>query len=207
MSALPSIEVLFPADTRREPQLKPSPLARHIPAGKLVELSGRASSARTTTAVSLVVHAQREGQLVAWVQPQRGALYPPDLGEAGVDLESLVVVQVPMAQLPKAAELLLRSGTFGLVVLDITAGVPGKEDIWQSRLGGILRHHASKLVVLTENEGDAPSLGPWVGLRIEPHLERRGFGRFVLMHRVLKDKSGLGPMPSADAYRAPPGLA
>lgn len=176
-------------------------------AGHLLELSGSLCSARTTAAVSLVVRAQREGALVAWVQQTGGSLYPPDLAEAGVDLQSLVVVHVPREKIPKAIEILLRADTFALVVMDIAEGTPGHADVWQTRLGGILRRQASKLVLLTKSGEEDPSLGPWISTRIAPTREREAPGRFVLVQRVLKDKRGraLSEQPHA-LYRAPHGL-
>ena len=93
------------------------------PRGSVVELSGAGGCAHTSFAVSLLIHYQRRGEPVAWVQPQRGALYPPDLAQAGIDLESLLVVQIPSdrsvaTSTARACELLLRSGAFGLVVAD-----------------------------------------------------------------------------------------
>jgi recombination protein RecA len=134
----------------------PLDLGDWVPDGRILELSGapaglgaeaRTAGARTTGAVSLVVHAQRRGEPVAWVERAAvGALYPPDLADAGVDLDRLVVVRVPdqprgaapstgkttrrdgrtprgrlggTTSALRAAELLLRSGAFGLVVVDL----------------------------------------------------------------------------------------
>ena len=95
--------------------------AEALPAGRLVELSGGAASARTSLALSAVRQAQLEGEPVAWIQIAGGLLYPPDAAESGVDLGALVVVQVPgnsgEAGVFRAAEILLRSGAPGLEVL------------------------------------------------------------------------------------------
>src|SRR5262245_13238621 len=106
-------------------------LAACIEPGRLVELSGvvDGACARLSTAIAVVHRVQAEGDTAAWIQPDGGPLYPPDLAEAGIDLDALVVVHVPSAALPhtlcvglcKAAELLLRSSAFGLVVVDGTA--------------------------------------------------------------------------------------
>ena len=60
-----------------------------LPRGKLIEISGDNCSARTTTAVLAVVEAQQSRETTVWIQYERGALYPPDLVNAGVDLEAL----------------------------------------------------------------------------------------------------------------------
>jgi recombination protein RecA len=189
-------------------------LAEQIPAGKLVEISGAYGSARLTAAVSIVLQAQREGETAAWVQPKGGSLFPPDLDESGVDLDSLVVVHVAFERdsyaIPKAAELLLRSGAFGLVVLDMTSGarpsLPSANTAWQGRLLGLAREHMSRVVCLTDTPGHAASLGPLVALRIEVRRARIGPGRFSLRPQLLKNKLGFSLEMAEDPRRAPWGL-
>jgi hypothetical protein len=189
-------------------------VAEQIPAGKLVEISGAYGSARLTAAVSIVLQAQREGETSAWVQPKGGALFPPDLYESGVDLDSLVVVHVafegnPYA-VPKAAELLLRSGGFGLVVLDLTVGAQPSQSYpnvaWQGRLLGLAREHHSRVVCLTDTPQQATSLGPLVALRIEVGRMRVGPGLFSIRPRVLKNKLGFSIETTDEPRRAPWGL-
>src|SRR5262245_7284003 len=92
--------------------------------GRMIEVSGVGAAARHTTAAALVREAQQGGGRTVWIQPEGGSLVPPDLAEAGVDLQALVVVHVPKDRgevgLARAAELLLRSGAIGLVVLDLS---------------------------------------------------------------------------------------
>ena len=121
--------------------------------GRLLELSGDPqgplATARTSAAVRILRDAQQAGETAVWIQPQSGALYPPDLAACGIDLNALLVVHVPLPSGPnptrawphalcKAAELLLRSGAFGIIVLDFTQGAPpsGRE-AWQGRLLGL----------------------------------------------------------------------
>lgn len=182
-----------------------------IPPGRLVELSGEGSCARTTTAVAAVLEAQCEGETVAWIQPRAGRLFPPDLAQSGVDLDALVVVRIPDRVGPyglcRAAELLLRSGAFGLVLLDMCEAVPPPHDsAWQGRLLGLARQHQSRLVVLTQKPMQAASLGPLVSLRLESTRARVGVGTFVVEHRALKNKAG-APLPTTeDLRRGPWGL-
>lgn len=193
----------------------PTPDARakreRIPPGRLVELSGEGSCARTTTAVAAVLDAQREGETVAWIQPRAGHLFPPDLADSGVDLEALVVVRVPPRVgafgLCRAAELLLRSGAFGLVLLDMCEGTPPSHDTaWQGRLLGLARQHQSRLIVLTHKSIHTGSLGPLVSLRLESVRSRIGTGTFSIEHRALKNKSGAPLSTTEDVRRGPWGL-
>jgi recombination protein RecA len=182
-----------------------------VPPGRLVELSGEGACARTTTAVAAVLDAQREGETVAWIQPRAGRLFPPDLADSGVDLEALVVVRIPPRAGPyglcRAAELLLRSGAFGLVLLDMCEGTPPPHDnAWQGRLLGLARQHQSRLIVLTHKSMHSASLGPLVSLRIESMRTRVDAGTFAIEHRALKNKSG-GPLGATeDVRRGPWGL-
>jgi len=182
-----------------------------IPPGRLVELSGEGGNARTTMAAAAVRQAQREGETVAWIQPREGHLYPPDLDDGGIDLQALVVVRVPTKVgaygLCRAAELLLRSGGFGLVVLDMCEGTPPVHDsAWQGRLLGLARQHHSRLIVLTHKGSHVASLGPLVSLRIESDRARIGTGLFSLRHRVLKNKSGIAWSCPDERRRGPWGL-
>lgn len=188
------------------------PLAELVAPGRIVELCGEA---QTTAAVMLLAQVQREGETAAWIQLARGDLFPPDLAAAGVDVEALIVVHVPekdqIAGQCRAAELLLRSGGFGLVILDFGRGEPRGATAWQGRLLGLARQHEARVVILRERTRavDQASLGPLTGLRIASSIERSrrlddppGFeprtGCFTLRHEVLKNKSG-GPIEPAPA--------
>ena len=132
------------------------------------------------------------------MQPERGPLFPPDLADSGIDLTSLVVVHVPQSAgpygLPKAAELLLRSGGFGMLVMDMTNAPARRDAAWQGRLMALAREHDVWLLLLTDS-GSGGSLGPLVNLRLQPRRVRETAGVFVVTPEILKNKSGtLGPL-------------
>jgi hypothetical protein len=151
------------------------------------------------------------------------AARPPHRVGAAPDraAESPVAAQPPRHAVLKAAEVLLRSGAFGLVVVDLSIsanndGVPGRfrghpvtvprgELSWQTRLSGLLRAHDARLVLLTRSHCDEPSLGPLVALRTAPELSVEG-GRAVLAQRVLKAKLGQHGEPSPDVRSLPEGM-
>lgn len=212
---------LLPTASPAAPALEDAaPLHELVTPGRLVELSApsASASARTSTAVALLRRAQREGETTAWIQPAGGHLYPPDLHDGGIDLEALVVVHVPehegAAGLGKAAEMLLRSGAFGFVAIDLGAleGKPqsgstaATRTAWQGRLLGLARQHEARVLILTEKPSDADSLGPLVGLRVEPRRTRKPDGSFVIEHHVLKNKSGAPVSPAAELFLGTPGL-
>ena len=163
-----------PASRRGAPWEGKATLAASIEPGRVVELSGQidGACARLSTAVAIVRHVQAEGDTTAWIQPDGGPLYPPDVAEAGVDLEALVVVHVPPSAMPhglcKAAELLLRSSAFGLVVVDGTTATwpPSPTQAWLGRVLGLARQHGTRVLLLTEKPSHADSLGTLIGLRV-----------------------------------------
>jgi len=226
------------------PAFEAVPLAQQLPQGRLTEIARLPSGAQLTLAASCVVGAQVRGEPVAWLQPAGGSLFPPDLAESGVDLDALLVVHVPAAAgragLCKAAELLLRSGSFGLVVIDLVgsagegAGAASELQLQaQSRLLGLAREHDSAVLLLSDSrqplarqyahpharqhtQHDArqdvqeaslqASLGPLVGLCIEPHRQRVSRGVFRIEPRARKDKSGSLCALATEPRRGPWGL-
>ena len=190
---------------------KALPLSELLPRGRLVEVSGEHACARTTTAVSCVIRAQAHGELVAWVQPKDGALFPPDLEAAGVDLDSLIAIHVPRHAGPfalvRATEWLTRSGAFGLTVIDLTDALPpGSSVNWQGRLQGLLRQYDGRILLLTSSAYEDPSSGPLVGLRVEPRRGPLHADHFEVHTHVLKDKVGITTELSSTTPIAPTGL-
>ncbi len=178
---------------------------------QLIELSAAAAPARFSLALHWLLRAQRRGEPCAWIQPQGRRLYPPDLQRNGVDLEALLVVQVAPAQgalaALRAAEIVLRSGAFGLLGLDFRDGEPARAAAaaWQGRLLRLMRQHRTTVVVLTAKAAAAESLGPLCSLRLQP--QRRWQGRqFYVDPTVLKNKAGLVELPLPRPHCGPAGL-
>lgn len=186
-------------------------------AGRLVELSGEGSSAVLTAATRLMLDAQAAREPAAWIGTDESCFFPPDLADSGVDLAALVVVRIPLARaadggkrgkaslVAVAAERLLRSGAFGLVLLDL-----GREHALtqplQSRLLGLAQHHQSAALCLTQKSEHDASIGSLVSLRV--HVTRSWLGgeRFACELHVRKDKRR-GPVWSEqEVCRGPMGL-
>ena len=158
--------------------------------GRLVELSGRGARATLTEAMGLILEAQLASEPAAWIQsPSHGGFYPPDAAESGVDLAALVVVRVPdPTGAARAAERLLRSGAFGLVVIDL--GLGGEQELsmaQQGRLVTLAQAHDAAVICLTEKTQDTGSLGSLISLRAEA-LRARTKDGFEVTVRALKDK-------------------
>lgn len=157
--------------------------------GRLVELSARGAAATLTAAIEVVSEAQTQGEPVAWLTLTQSSFYPPDAAESGIDLAALVVVRAPDATaLARAAERLLRSGAFGLVVLDLGAQAELSMQI-QGRLVTLAQTHDAAIVCVTEKPNDAASLGSLVSLRAEALRSTRAeHGELTVTLRAVKDK-------------------
>ncbi|HEU4732926.1 MAG TPA: recombinase A [Kofleriaceae bacterium] len=158
--------------------------------GRLIELSARGATATLTTALELVLEAQRAGEPVAWITLGNASFYPPDVAETGVDLAALVVVRVSdTTTAARAAERLLRSGAFGLVVLDFGGGGDVELPLaYQGRLVTLAQTHDAAVVCITDKPGDAASLGSLVSLRAEALRLCARDRSYEVTVRALKDK-------------------
>lgn len=175
-------------------------------AGRLIEISGVGAAASLTSAVGLVLDAQRQSEPAAWITLPDTLFYPPDVADSGVDLDALVVVRVPRAlDAARAAERLVRSGAFGLVVLDLgkDARIPTG---LQGRLVSLAKRHDTAIVCLTAKGTDSASLGSMVSLRAEAMRDRGDGGHFRCKVQVLKDKCRGPNWSHSEVVRGPAGL-
>lgn len=174
-------------------------------AGRFVELSSATASASLTLSFGLVREAQFQGEPVGWVTSTESSFYPPDAALGGTDLAALVVVRLPQREsIPRAGEKLLRSGGFGLIVLDLGAGdIPMP---LQTRLTGLAMHHHTALVCLTTKERRIFSLGSLVSLRVHTEKKQIFGNRFTCALKVLKDKRRGPTWNHEELYHGPAGL-
>jgi recombination protein RecA len=196
--------VLSPAQKLR-PAISSTPWTLDEVAGRLVEISGSTASAALTVTFTLIREAQARGEPVGWVTLSEKTFYPPDVAQGGTDLAALVVVRLPRVDsIARAGEKLLRSGSFGVVVLDL-----GGADIpmpLQTRLTGLAHRHHSALICLTEKEPAGFSLGSLVSLRAHAERKRVADHRFACALRVLKDKRRGPTWNYEELYTGPAGL-
>ncbi len=195
-------------------------------AGRFIELSGGDAPATLTLAVMLVLEAQRLGEPTAWITPAAQHFYPPDLAANGIDLDALAVVRAPApSDVPRAAERLLRSGAFGLVVCDlwsmprirsgadargtgqVTDPVTDVAIAMQSRLVGLAQRHNAIVCCLTSTPPEQPSLGSLVSLRGIATRERTGPARYRCTLHTIKDKRHAPGWRHTVECRAPAGLS
>ena len=189
------------AETRAAPAWTCAELA-----GRLCELAAGADSAALSAAVSLVRDAQRHGDPAAWITARAATFHPPDAAAAGVDLAALVVVRARDARTAgRAADVLLRSGAYGLVVLDLGTDAAMPTPL-QGRLVQLALKHDAAVLCLTEKGGEQPSLGALVSIRAEARRTRRNEDHFLCRVHVLKDKRRGPGWTHEEVYRGPDGL-
>ena len=165
-----------------------SPWRRDELTGRMIEISGRGCTSRLSAAAGLVLEAQAAGEPCAWVTLQDSTFFPPDLSRVGVDLEALPVVFAPSAAAAaRSAARLLRSGAFGLVVVDAGRD-PDISIALQGRLTALALKHDAAVVLLTEKPASAPSVGSMVSLRAEPRRSQAGDMLYRVSLTALKDK-------------------
>jgi recombination protein RecA len=174
--------------------------------GRLVEISGAGNTAGLTVACGLVLEAQQRAEPVAWVTLAHSTFFPPDAAEDGVDLDALIVVRVPDAQAAaRAADRLLRSNAFGLLILDLgtDAGIPAP---LLSRLSGLAMRHRTAVILVTEKDETVPSLGSLVSVRVAARRQRIARDGFRCRLIVHKDKHAGPAWSHAEDCRGPAGL-
>lgn len=164
--------------------------SRSALAGRLAELVGEGDTAALTLGFQLVRSAQEEGETVAWVGDSGDSFFPPDVERNGVDLEALAVVRVPGARnMARVADRLLRSGGFGLVVLDLGRRTDLSAAL-QTRLSGLAQKHDTAVLCLTVRDTRTAPLGALVQWRGEARRCRVGELEHVCSVQVVKDKRG-----------------
>ena len=199
--------VAAPAAGRRQPAREPA-RAWNLSslAGRLTEISDSGAAPSLTAAAALILQAQQRGEPAAWIGFGNSIFFPPDFVEWGIDLAALPVIRVPDALTAShAADQLLRSGAFGLVVLDLKAQARMHMAV-QSRLAALARRHHAALLCLTRKQKGAPSLGPLVSLHGEGRITRTAFSRFNWEIRIVKDKRGAPGWSHTESCRGTDGL-
>ncbi len=112
---------LAPADSRYPPL--ETPCGVRFPRGRITEIHGAASSGRTSLLYSALAQATAEGESCALVDGEN-MFDPASAAAAGVELHRLLWIRCGGADSQHAlrvADLLLQSGGFGLVALDLAS--------------------------------------------------------------------------------------
>lgn len=100
-----------------------------LPRGRVVEIYGPESSGKTTLTLHAIANAQRAGGIAAFIDAEH-ALDPEYAKKLGVDIDALLVAQPDTGeQALEIADMLIRSGSVDLVVIDSVAALVPKAEI------------------------------------------------------------------------------
>lgn len=100
-----------------------------IPRGRIIELYGPESSGKTTVALHCAAETQKLGENVAFIDVEH-ALDPIYAKNLGVNIDELLVSQPDSGEEAlEIAEVLARSGSVGLIVIDSVAAMVTKAEI------------------------------------------------------------------------------
>jgi hypothetical protein len=139
-----------------------------FPRGTIAALEGAPSSGRSAIAARLLAVATGRGGLGALIGTD---LFPPALAAAGVRLERLMCVPVtdPVGA-ARAADIVLRSGAFSVIVIPALPSGRGTGSATWTRLAS-LAHRANALLVALGVEASS-ELRYFASVRLETAIER-----------------------------------
>ncbi|MCX7628051.1 MAG: recombinase RecA [Methylophilaceae bacterium] len=100
-----------------------------LPRGRIVEIYGPESSGKTTLALQVIAEAQKQGGVAAFIDAEH-ALDPQYAAKLGVDVADLLISQPDTGeQALEIADMLVRSGSVDVVVIDSVAALTPKAEI------------------------------------------------------------------------------
>src|SRR5215470_6212055 len=100
-----------------------------LPRGRIVEIYGPEASGKTSLALHAVASAQKSGGIAAFIDAEH-ALDPDYAQKLGVDTEALLVSQPDTGeQALEIADMLIRSGSLDVIVIDSVAALVPKAEI------------------------------------------------------------------------------
>src|SRR5215212_6064984 len=100
-----------------------------LPRGRVVEIYGPESSGKTTLTLSVIAEMQKIGGTAAFIDAEH-ALDPQYAAKLGVDIEQLLISQPDNGeQALEIADMLVRSGSVDVVVIDSVAALVPKAEI------------------------------------------------------------------------------
>ena len=107
-----------------------------VPRGRIVEIYGPESSGKTTLALHIVAEAQRNGGIGAFIDAEH-ALDQVYARALGVDIDELLISQPDTGeQALEITDLLIRSGSLDVVVIDSVAALVPRAEI-ESEMGDV----------------------------------------------------------------------
>jgi len=100
-----------------------------LPRGRVIEIFGPESSGKSTLAMHVVAEAQRNGGICAYIDAEH-AMDPAYAAKIGVDVDELLISQPDTGeQALEIADILVRSGSIDVIVIDSVAALTPKAEI------------------------------------------------------------------------------
>ncbi len=100
-----------------------------LPRGRVVEIYGPESSGKSTLAMHVVAEAQRNGGICAYIDAEH-AMDPVYAANIGVDVDELLISQPDTGeQALEIADILVRSGSIDVIVIDSVAALTPRAEI------------------------------------------------------------------------------
>lgn len=169
--------------------------------GRVVEVSQAGCFGALSTLCVLMLQVQALGDQIAWVETGPSIFFPPDLAFRGLDVEAVSVVLIPDPRAGlQAADTLVRSGAFSLVVIDWAGGTV--EESVLGRLARLAEDRQTSVVFLTRKKPTDPSLATQISLRGAVVLGAGG----EVEWQILKDKRSGPPSKQRMRFDGPFGL-
>jgi hypothetical protein len=171
-----------------------------LPRGSITEILGDRSTGRTALAQSMLTIATLGGEVAAWIDSD-DSFDPASAARAGADLGKLLWVQCAhrLETAVKAADMVLHSGGFGLIVLDL-CDVPSIAlqriplSYWY-RLRRAVEHTPSMLLVLARQSVARSSTQQFT--MTQSMLEWRGLPPFQTMVRLESEAVSKKPFEAS----------
>ena len=175
--------------------------------GRITEFSAPRSAPVLSFLSLLIKEAQTKGEPVVWVETTDSVFYPPDFAANCINLTALPVVWAPEVRGGiRAAEHLLRSNSFGLLVIDL----PPHTIIDQGRLGKLARmadlNQIAVVLITGQEDGVSFTLGSIISLRLVGSRMDRDNSTHTCVLSAVKDKRDAPGWRQMEVFHAPDGM-
>ena len=194
-----------PARWTSFPVLQPGPEFRELtqglaalPRGGITEIIGAAGSGRTAVAQSLIASATRRGEVVAVIDGD-DSFDPASAQKAGAELGRVLWVQCGhrVDTALKATDMILHSGGFGLIVLDLCDMAPaalGRVPISYWHRFRLTVEHTPAILLILSREAVARSCATRQFALRQESLQWRGEAPFQLIDCLAAEAVSRKPM-------------
>ncbi len=209
MDSALAIDNVFRASSLLEPSssdAKPLELSRFQ--GQISELSAERGQAYINLVFDLIVEAQSRREPVAWIGDRPSIFYGPDARHRTIDWQAVALISLVSARdRARAADQLLRSGAFGLVIIDLAgATAPHIGDPLMHRLAQWSRRHTTATLFINDVTAESKALSPLLQRRVCARWSDVDAERLIATYTITKDKRQAPGAQIEEVYHGPMGL-